>query len=210
MIRKTFILTLLIGLIFCLFIAALFQSSYAQKKPAESKKSTSTKKEPAKSIPEVKKPAAVSKETEHRWVNIFPIGIEIDSLAVDPQDANTLYASIDRGEGRRGLFKSVNGGNLWFPIGSLKTDKEIANSIVRVDPTNGKIVYFGWGSVKYMGGGYYGELSRSKDGGMHWENISAGVIKAVNNIAIDPKNQEIIYVASNRLYKTLNGGKTWG
>lgn len=156
-------------------------------------------------------PQKTSDKKQHYWFNIFPIGMEIESLAIAPKDANTLYASVDRGENRRGLFKSVNGGNLWFPMAGFKTDKKIANSVVKVDPTNGEIVYFGWGSVKYMSDSYYGEMWRSPNGGINWENISAGVIKSVNDIAINPKNPEIIYVASSvGLYKTLNGGKTWG
>jgi len=55
-------------------------------------------------------------------------------------------------------------------------------------------------------------LLRTKDSGKSWEDIT-GVLKkgVIEDIAIDPKSPEIIYVASTQgLFKTLNGGKSWG
>lgn len=135
---------------------------------------------------------------KHKWINIFPIGTEIHGLAIDPQNVDTIYAST-----YRGFFKSVDGGKLWLPLRQLL---EVESSIISIDPTSSKTLYWSWKTKKEIG------FWRSKDGGSKWEDISAGVIKdKIDSIAINPKKPEIMYVISGgRLYKTLNGGKTWG
>ena len=139
---------------------------------------------------------------EGRWLNIFPIGTEIHSFAIDPQD-NRFYAST-----YKGLFRSVDGGNLWLPLFYSLRLGELKSSIIKIDPSSPKTLYWAWKIKDRRETG----LFRSKDGGVSWDDISAGVIKdGIYDIALHPKIPEIIYVASEGgLYKTLNGGKTWG
>lgn len=138
---------------------------------------------------------AIDKKEEQRWVSIFPIGTEIHSFAIDPQ-GNTLYATNPKG-----LFKSVNEGRFWFLVTGFKSGQDSSRSIIKISPFSPKTLY--WGTFGVW---------RSRDGGITWEDISAGVIRnQVYGIALHPKSPEIIYVASEGgLYKTLNGGKTWG
>ena len=140
---------------------------------------------------------------EGRWVNIFPIGTEIHSFAIDPQNEDTIYAST-----YKGLFKSVDGGKFWSPLSYPHRFGKLNSSIIVIDPSSSKTLYWAWKIKDRQETG----LLRSKDGGVSWDDISAGVVKdEVYDIAIHPKTPEIIYVASGGgLYKTLNGGKTWG
>jgi photosystem II stability/assembly factor-like uncharacterized protein len=148
-------------------------------------------------------PKYASDNKQHRWINIFPIGTEIHSFAVDPKNTNKMYAST-----YRGLFISINGGKLWETLALFKSGMRAKGSIMVIDPASPSVLYWGisWGN------GRENSLWKSKDGGMNWEDISAGVIKdKIYDIAVNPKNPQIIYVASEGgLYKTFNGGKTWG
>lgn len=203
----------LITLIFSLSIITPSQIVYAQKKPAV-KKEEARPKSKEQSVEELK-PSKTTEKREHSWVNIFPIGMKIRSFVIDPHDTNTMYALVSRGELKIGLFKSVDGGKLWTDLSNFNLEggakyvrEEIKSTSIVIDPTT-KSIFLGFGVG--LNEGYRGGLWKSKDGGMTWEYIGAGVIAGVNAIAINPKNTEIMYVVSGEaLYKTLNGGKTWG
>ncbi len=137
------------------------------------------------------------------WVSIFPIGSDIHSLAPDPHNANILYAST-----YRGLFKSTDGGKLWRPV---RLTSDIESSVIQIDPTSSQTLYWAWKTSDDKG-----YLWKSKDGGINWDDIGAGVIRQVSSITIHPKTSDIVYVISpvyvtspDRLHKSVNGGKTW-
>jgi len=140
---------------------------------------------------------------KYKWVNIFPVGTEIHSLAIDPQNTDMIYAST-----YKGLFKSENGGKLWMPLLVFKPHSESTHSIIKIDPISSKTLYWAVYNKKERQVRFW----RSKDGGLNWEDMSAGVINdEIYGIALNPKSPEILYVASKGgLYKTFNGGKTWG
>lgn len=131
-----------------------------------------------------------AESTDEQWVNIYPIGIKASILAIDPQDANVIYATTDKG-----IFKSVNNGKLWSLFNNL-----FKGGFIKVDPVSSKTLF--WAGTT---------LFKTQDGGRSWDDISAGVISHVKRLAINPKSPEIMYVATGEgLYKTLNGGKSWG
>ncbi len=192
MMRKMSILVFSIALIF-----AISAHAEEKSKPKKVEKSTSAKKETIKPKSEVQKPEGVKpasekvedKKIEHRWVNIFPIGTSVSDLKIDPQDPNILYAVTPKG-----LFMTRDSGKLWTPLSQFGNSGFI---IIAVSPRT-----FYWATND--------KLWKLKDGGITWEDISGGIIGRVSDFAINPKSPEIIYVVSGGIYKTLNGGKTWG
>lgn len=56
-----------------------------------------------------------------------------------------------------------------------------------------------------------GDLFKSTDRGLNWLPISANLgVRTATQVAIAPSNENYIYlVASNTVYKTVNGGVTW-
>jgi len=134
-------------------------------------------------------------EKEPLWVNIFPIGTEVHSLVVDLRNPNSIYGST-----YKGVFKNINGKNLWVPF--WVAPSEVQKSVIKFDPVNVNIIYIGTST---------GRLLRSKDSGKTWEDITGTVKGEIHDIAIHPMSPEIIYVAcAEGLFKTLNGGRTWG
>lgn len=54
-------------------------------------------------------------------------------------------------------------------------------------------------------------LVKSTDGGIHFQDITGPItgIDTYSAIAIDPSNQQIVYVGAQALWRTIDGGITW-
>lgn len=118
-----------------------------------------------------------------------------------------------------GLWKTVDGGNEWFPV----TDGQITSSsvgAVAVAETNPDIVYIGMGEVQLRGSITQGDgVYKSKDGGKTWRHMGLEETQAVSRIRIHPTNPDIVYVAAlghpygeneeRGVFKSTDGGNTW-
>ncbi|PKL72667.1 hypothetical protein CVV26_00145 [Candidatus Kuenenbacteria bacterium HGW-Kuenenbacteria-1] len=110
------------------------------------------------------------------------------------------------GNGSGGIFKSTDAGNTWEQKTSLVSqNKKEKQNISRINLTkmffsldDSKIIYLG---TKENG------LFVTFNAGDEWNNIFIPKGE-INDIAIDPKNKNIIYVAYyNKIYKLLNQEK---
>ena len=135
-------------------------------------------------------------------------------FAVDPKNPAKYFVGVASG----GVWKTVNAGTTWTPV----FDNEASYSIgaIVLDPKNPLVVWVGTGennsqrSVSYGNGVY-----KSEDGGRTWRNVGLRTSEHIGRIAIDPKDSDIVYVASQGplwgpggergLFKTIDGGKTW-
>jgi len=138
----------------------------------------------------------------------------VSGFAVDPTNHSRYFVAVASG----GVWKTVNSGTTWTPV----FDNEGSYSIgaITLDPKNPITVWVGTGennsqrSVSYGNGVY-----RSDDGGRSWRNVGLKTSEHIGRIAIDPKDSNIVYVASQGplwgpggergLFKTTDGGKTW-
>jgi photosystem II stability/assembly factor-like uncharacterized protein len=135
-------------------------------------------------------------------------------FAVDPKNPARYFVGVASG----GVWKTINAGTTWTPV----FDNEASYSIgaIVLDPKNPLVVWVGTGennsqrSVSYGNGVY-----KSEDGGRTWKNVGLKSSEHIGRIAIDPKDSNIVYVASQGplwgpggergLFKTTDGGKTW-
>jgi photosystem II stability/assembly factor-like uncharacterized protein len=142
------------------------------------------------------------------------------ALEIDPADSRTIYAALwssrqgpwENGAWQgstSGLYKSIDGGDSWRPLTKgLPTANEGLGRIgIGVSRSNPRCVY---AIVDADAGGLY----RSDDGGESWRLIngerrlwSRGSDFA--EVKIDPKNNDIIYIANICSYKSTDGGKTF-
>ena len=138
----------------------------------------------------------------------------IADIAIDPNDQSTWYVGVGSG----GVWKTESAGTTWTPI----FDDEEAYSIgcITIDPNDANTIWVGSGEnhsgrhIAYGSGVY-----RSRDGGANWENMGLPESEHIGMIRVDPRDSNIIFVASQGplwsaggergLYKSTDGGETW-
>jgi len=117
------------------------------------------------------------------------IGTTVDSLAIDPQDLQTLYAGAEGG-----VFKSTDGAASWGAAPVLPAAHVPGLAIY---PPNPGIVYAAAGDW----------LQKSLDGGQSWVQLPVGVDDYdFAGLAVDPQNPGILYTGE---LKSVDGGADW-
>ncbi len=142
----------------------------------------------------------VSKDGGKTWNNAGDgnvQGRDIRSLAVDPENADIVYAASDQG-----IFKTANGGKSWQKL-PLPTMTE-STYAVAVDPWNSDHLL---ASIDREG------LYASSDGGRNWLNVSAGMESngSISDIVFDPQRPEVVFASDflSGVYYSGDGGVTW-
>ena len=151
------------------------------------------------------------------WKQVLKISDHtgVTDLALDPDDANTMYAAayqrerhvytiIDGGpEG--GIYKSTDGGETWNKLkGGLPTN-DVGKIGLAVAPSNANYVY-----AYVEGSDGKGGIFRSTDKGASWErrNPYDTTAQYYAEIFVDPKNPERIYYPNMMINVSDDGGKT--
>jgi photosystem II stability/assembly factor-like uncharacterized protein len=150
-------------------------------------------------------------------------------LEIDPRRPDIVYATLwesrlgpsedsNRFEGTGGgLFKSTDGGTTWrqltkgLPAGTVQLDLAIAPS----QPTR-LYVALVTAELGSYGSGAGAGLYRSDDAGASWTRITTDERPALKIgggdlmvPVVDPRNPDVVYVASIVAMKSVDGGKTW-
>ena len=139
-------------------------------------------------------------------------------LAFEPGNPKTIYAALwqtrrppwsiyppSNGPGS-GLYRSTDGGDHWQGVAGLPTEG-LGRIGIAIAPSNPKRIYL---IVDAKEGGLY----RSDDGGQKWERVSKdrriwGRGWYFNEVTVDPKNPDIVYVPNTSTYQSKDGGKTF-
>jgi photosystem II stability/assembly factor-like uncharacterized protein len=135
------------------------------------------------------------------WINHnWNLGEDwVYGLAVDPSNPQIVYAATHS----QGVWKSTNGAHGWtqmvngFPDQSTRT--------IAIDPSNSQVLYAG---VWHTTGVY-----KSTNAGQSWSVVSNGLNSAkIISVIVDPVHPQTVYALSylQGLYKTDNGGGSWG
>ncbi|HEY1911964.1 MAG TPA: hypothetical protein VGG73_13645 [Vicinamibacterales bacterium] len=141
-------------------------------------------------------------------------------LAFDPANSQTIYAALwntrrppwsiyppSYGPGS-GLFKSTDGGTTWQPLTQGLPNDGLGRIGIAVAPSAGQRVY---AIVDAKEGG----LFRSDDGGTSWSKVSGdsriwGRGWYFGKVVVDPKNPDLVYVSNTGVYRSRDGGRTFG
>ncbi len=117
----------------------------------------------------------------HLWLDDSQ---QIPSIAVDPHDANRVYAAVlghpYGPSAQRGLYRSLDGGVTWSKV--LDQGENTGASFIRIDPFDANTLYAGFWNArsgpwedKTMYNGPHGGLFKSVDGGDHWRPLTDGL-----------------------------------
>ncbi|NDJ76495.1 MAG: hypothetical protein GYB65_09565 [Chloroflexi bacterium] len=124
-------------------------------------------------------------------------GMPVFNLAVDPDNAYTVYAATEVG-----LLKSVDGGQTWMAVNGLPGETRVR--AIAVSTTTPRRVLAG-----VDGYGVY----VSDDGGQTWQAGIAGLEAngSLHDLLVDPTNPQIVYASdhSSGVYRSTDGGITW-
>ena len=126
------------------------------------------------------------------WV-VLGLDFPVNDLAIDPVDANTVYACHGAG-----VEKSVDGGISWNGLVSLPMG---CTRLVIDSATPGTV----YAATPH-------EVLKSVDGGESWTTILAADFHLGSALAIDPRNARRLYVratAIDGLLTTADGGASW-
>ncbi len=152
-----------------------------------------------------------------------------NDVRIDPRNTNIIYATLWQqqqsfiegqafGGSGNGIFKSTDGGTSWKQL----TDglPAVIQANIAIAPSNPNVLYAtaaGTGDdpdARSTTGvvGFY----KSTDAGAHWQKIGndprqIGLIGGgdLPTIAVDPKNENVVYSSSTVFWRTEDGGQTW-
>ncbi len=143
-------------------------------------------------------------------------------VEIDPSNPDVVYASMwevregpweDGNEFNGpdgGLFKSTDGGATWHPL-TKGLPNDLSQIYVAIAPSNSRRLYATLATAS-------GKLAvyRSDDAGDSWSQITddprpSGRIGGgdLPIPRVDPKNPDVVYVASTVTMKSTDGGKNW-
>ncbi|MGH7689365.1 MAG: WD40/YVTN/BNR-like repeat-containing protein [Gemmatimonadaceae bacterium] len=151
-----------------------------------------------------------------RWRNLGPANFDGRVNAIDGVGfpSKTFYVGAAGG----GVWKTTNNGTTFRPLFTNEPVSPIGALVIAPSDTN--VIWVGTGDPNSRntiepGDGIY----KSTDGGLTWKMMGLKDGQMVGNIAIDPKNANVVYVAElghawdtkgeRGLYKTIDGGNTW-
>jgi photosystem II stability/assembly factor-like uncharacterized protein len=152
----------------------------------------------------------------YHWRNIGPDrgGRSIAVSGVVGQPKVAYFGAVGGG-----LWKTLDGGDTWQPM----TDFQIGSAsvgAVAVSESDPSVVYIGTGEACIRNNILPGDgVYRSSDAGKTWKHVGFDHSDAISKIQIDPKNPNIVFVASfgkysvpsdeRGVYKSTDGGNTW-
>jgi photosystem II stability/assembly factor-like uncharacterized protein len=148
-----------------------------------------------------------------KFRSIGPDSGRLDAAAGVPGDPSVYYVA-----GLGGLFKSTDGGATFSSV--FDEPNVSAVGAIAVAPSNSNIVYIGTGEPNIRNDIQPGNgVWRSDDAGKTWSHVGLDGTGHIAQIAIDPHDPNIAYVAAEGriyasgpdrgIYKTTDGGKSW-
>lgn len=152
------------------------------------------------------------------WDKVLFVDAEhgVADLDVDPKNPNVIFAAMWRfdrkpwthtsGSEDGGVFKSVDGGKTWNKL-TKGLPKLLGRIGVKVAPSDPNIVYVITESDE-------GTLFRSDDRGETFvkvfdepQIVSRGLY--YTDLRVDPQNPDRVYAISSRLFRSIDGGKSF-
>ena len=164
------------------------------------------------------------------WTPVFDGegSYSIGCVTIDPANPHTIWVGTGENVGGRhvgfgdGVYRSRDGGASWQNLG-LKDSQHVSKILVH--PKNPDVVYVAAQGPLWSKGGDRG-LFKTTDGGRTWtKSLGAGEWTGVTDVAMDPRNPDVLYAATWQRHRTVaaymgggpesgihrstDGGATW-
>ncbi|MEM9858295.1 MAG: glycosyl hydrolase [Bacteroidota bacterium] len=152
----------------------------------------------------------------------------IGCITIDPLNPHIVWVGTGENVGGRhigygdGIYKSEDGGMTWKNMG-LKASEHLSEIIIH--PENSNVIWVASQGPLWNKGGERG-FYKSIDGGKNWKRtLGNNEWTGVTDIAVDPRNPDLIYAATwdrhrtvaaymgggpgSGIHRSLDGGETW-
>jgi photosystem II stability/assembly factor-like uncharacterized protein len=138
----------------------------------------------------------------------------IADIAVYEPNTNIFYVGAAHG----GVWKTTNAGTTFEA--QMQDHGLMSIGDIAVSQSNPDLVYVGTGESNNRQSTSWGDgVFKSTDGGKTYTNVGLATSRAINRIVIDPRNNDVVFVAATGdlfgpggergVFKTTDGGKTW-
>lgn len=138
----------------------------------------------------------------------------VNCIAFDPVNSQIMYAGAAGG----GIWKTTNGGELWYNVTATLPALGISDIVVAPWPNNNNIYALsgeGLSANTYLHKGF--GCIKSTDGGNTWQLANKGMLSADPSnrsggyrLLIDPDNpNRLVAALNNGVYETVNGAQSW-
>jgi photosystem II stability/assembly factor-like uncharacterized protein len=138
----------------------------------------------------------------------------IVDVKIDPKNPSVWYVVSAFG----GLWKTTNRGITFSPI--FDDNGVFTLCCIAIDPKDSNVLWLGTGENNSQRSAHFGDgVYKSTDAGKTWKRMGLETSEHIGDIAIDPRNTNVVYVASQGplfseggergLFKTTDGGATW-
>jgi photosystem II stability/assembly factor-like uncharacterized protein len=151
-----------------------------------------------------------------KWRSVGPAFTSgrVSDIVVNPKDNMEYYVAGASGN----IWKTENWGITFKPV--FENYGAYSIGCLAINPDNPNIVWAGTGENNHQRALGYGDgIYKTVDGGKTWKNMGLKNSRQIGQIAIDPRNTNIVFVAAEGsvwgnskdrgLYKTIDGGKSW-
>ncbi|MEM9821686.1 MAG: hypothetical protein AAF985_11460, partial [Bacteroidota bacterium] len=146
-------------------------------------------------VKQTKQAKGAPSRSANEWELVGPTntGGRVTDIILHPTNTQIMYAGASVG----GVFKSVDGGASWVPIFDEANSLSIGN--LAISPADPDVLYVGTGEANgsATSGAFFGDgIYKSEDGGASWDHMGLENSQHIGRIAIDPLNDDRIYVAA--------------
>jgi photosystem II stability/assembly factor-like uncharacterized protein len=134
------------------------------------------------------------------WEATGPLGGDVRSLVVDPQDARRLYFGTIDGQ----IYTSGDGGETWTRVEGFNRPGLLIDNLI-VDPRDSKIIYAAAHRHKEAGGFF-----KTTDGGATWREAEQLKGDGIHSLTQSSKNPDLLLAGTNRgVWRSTDGGERW-